>query len=567
MTLPHPINANQTDAKSPIDQQLMDAYRLNQEYLDTAISGASSGGLINFKVNGYLNRIKALLTSGAGRRLDGGIVSNAVTFTKARLYLEKGGDQGALECDVLRHVILNHGIEDITGQYSGNTQAVGRLGSSVNTQAVSIATPIINTQQITKPKASVNIDSIADLTGNDFLYTFSGSTLLDSDYEVGDSITFASCTNAANDGEFVIKSINYDNLPSVVINNASGVEQIATAGTGTLSVYEYTFLASVDDDFVVGENVILAGHTNAANDGTREIKKVNQGGNNIWVKHAAGVVQGGVAGTAQCTRWLYAFASALDDTQYIVGEKAYFAGHTSGANDGSFIIRRVNIAGNNIVVTNESGVSQGGAAGTTDTLRWLYSTSTDISADVSVGDNMVMTSHTSANNDGTFVVTFVNRFAVNNIEVYNENGVVQAGVAGVQTSARKIVSFKEDFSSSYLAGTSTISFDGIQVATGSQLVEYDVVEVNRGIGQFNIVIDAAGIIEQLVSAGRVAREVRSLFTQKPKITLDPNNLQRDILTDTTSTLNGTAVAADNVLTLEILEVPTGLPSTMVLSLS
>ena len=36
MALPFPIAASQTDAKSPIDQQLMDALRLNQEFLDNA---------------------------------------------------------------------------------------------------------------------------------------------------------------------------------------------------------------------------------------------------------------------------------------------------------------------------------------------------------------------------------------------------------------------------------------------------------------------------------------------------------------------------------------------------
>ena len=568
MALPFPISATQTDAKSPLDQQLMDAIRLNQEYLDSQVGGGSAGGILNFRVNGFLYKIRETLNLGAGKALDGGIISNAVTFTGAKLYLEQGGTSGSLEVDVYRNKGVQHAIENVISQYSGATQAIGRLGSSLNTQAVSIATPIVSTQLITKPKASASIESICVLENNEVLYTFSGTTLLDADYEQGDSITFSGATNAANDGEFTILAVNYDGLPSILISNASGVDQTAAAGNGVLSLYEFTYLATVDDDIIAGELVIMAGHTSGANNGTRTIYKTNQAGNNIWLKYAGGSTQGAPAGTAQTTRWVYVFSSTPDITQYIVGEKAEFLSHTSGANNGKFIIRRVNEAGDNLYVTNTTGVTQGGAAGTADTLRWLYSMPTDPSTDndVQVGDTVVLTNHTSALNDGTFIVQFVKRFTVDNVEIYNENGIIQAGIAGELNNALKVISFKQDFSAEYVALTSKVIFEGLKTTTGDTILEYEVNEVNRGLGQFNIVVFAPTFLEQLCTSGRVAREIRSIFIIRPKLSTIQDNVIRNFQQDDAATFAVGGVDADDILTLEILEIPQGLPSTMVLSL-
>ena len=568
MALPYPINANQTDAKSPIDQQLMDAIRLNQEYLDSQLGTGSAGGIINFRVNGYLTRIKSILDLGAGKKVDGGIISAAVTFSQARLYLEKGGTSGALEVDVLRHKEIQHSIESITAQYQGTTQAIGRLGSSLSTQAISIATPVINTQLITKPKPAVNIETITSIGSNQWLYTFSGTTLLDADYEVGDYITFSGCSNAANDGEFQIVYVNYDGLPSVVVTNGSGVEQVAAAGTGVLSLYEFTYLATVDDDIVTGEEIILAGHSAGGNNGTKTIYKTNQGGNNIWLKYSGGAAQGAPAGTATCTRWVYVFSATPDDTQYIVGEKAEMAGHSSGANNGKFIIRRVNEGGNNIYVSNSAGVTQGGAAGTVNTLRWLYSTPTDSSADITAGDFVKFSGHSSANNDGLYEVKVVNRFTVNNLEIYNENGVAQGAPAGTHTTALKLINFREDFAADYIADTSKAALEGL-VATGDDIVdEFDVKEINRGgFSNYNIVIYAPDLSLQAGAQGRVAREVRTIFIDRPRLETSQDGVIRNLQKDTGATFAAGGVDADTILTMDILEVPEGLPSTMVLSLA
>lgn len=568
MALPYPIAPSQTDAKSPIDQQLMDAIRLDLDYLDTQIGGGGGGGYVNFRVNGPLWQIKPLLSIGYGKKMDGAIVVSASTFSRCRMSLIKGGTSGALEADVLRHIAVNHPITRITAQYQGATQSIGRLGTALNTQSISVATPTISTQQITKVKPALNIRSIINIGGNNWLYTFTGTTLLDADYQVGDSMLFAGATNANNNGEKVITQVNYDGLPSVVVSNASGVEQTTANGTGILSMYSYQYLATVNANFAAGESVIFAGHTFAGNNGTKTIYAINSGANNIICKFAGGQEQLGVAGTAACTRWVYSYAAPVDNTHYIVGEKALFASHTAGANNGSFIIRAVNDGGNNIKVTNIAGVTQAGAAGNVNTLRWLYATPVDVSADIAVGDKVELTGHTNALNNGLFEVKTVNRFLVNNIEIYNESGVAQAGIAGTITTALKVVWFEVDYNTSYLANTSKVLLEGLKSQSDNLALEFLVKEVNRGgFTNYNIVIYAEYLDLQGGAAGRVAAEARSIFTTRPRIEVAQANRVRNFQFTSNAVFAVGAIPADSLLSLDILEIPEGMPDTLLVNLS
>ena len=575
MALPFPIAAAQTDAKSPIDQQLMDAIRLNQEYLDSQIGGASAGGIINFRVNGYLNRIKALLAQGAGKHLDCGIISNNVTLTAAKLYLENAGTSGALEVDVLRHKEVQHGIDSIEAQYTASTQAVGRVGSSLNTQAISRATPNINTQSITYAKPALSISSIIAIPPEEYgglsdywLITFTGATLLDSDYETGDYVVISGATAGGNNVTKGIERVNYDGLPSIVINNNTGVEQLAPAGSADLKCHEFTYLASVDPNFTVGEILIQTGH--GFTGGAMTIFKTNQAGNNIWLKHLDIINTGVPAGSVQCGRYVYSYAAPVDATQYIVGEKANFSGHTSGSSNGQFEIITVNDGGNNLKVFNIGGLVQAGVAGIADTLRWVYSMPTDPTTSVTIGDSFKFSGHTSAANDGTFEIKLVNRFAVNNLEIYNPSGVTQGAAAGSVESNLKIIKFRADYSSIYTAGTSKAALEGV-VITDTDKKEYDIVEVNRGgFSNYNIVIEAESVLIEAGSKGRVAREVRTIFIDRPRLEIDNTNntsTARFLQKDLSATLEASAIDADTILSMDILEVPEGLPSTMVLSLS
>jgi len=567
MALPFPISSTQTDAKSPIDQQLMDAIRLDLDYLDTQIGGGG-GSASTFRANGPLYPLRNRLAYGAGNKIDGALVLAATTFTRCRLSLLKGGSGGTLEVDVKRHIAVNHPITRITAQNQSSTQSIGRLGTALNTQSVSAATPTISTQLITKVKPALNIRSIINIGGNNWLYTFTGTSLLDADYMIGDSMLFAGASNANNNGEKVITQVNYDGLPSVVVSNATGVEQVTATGTGILSMYSYEYLATVNANFAVGESVIFAGHTTAGNNGTKTIYAVNSGANNIITKHTGGATQAGVLGTAACTRWIYSYAAAPDNTHYVVGEKALFASHTSANNNGSKVIVAVNDGGNNLVVTNLTGVTQAGAAGNVNTLRWLYATALDTSPDISVGDYVELTSHTNALNNGLFEVKVVNRFAVNNIEIYNESGVAQAGIAGVITTALKVVWFEVDYNTSYVANTSKVLLEGLKSQTDNLELEFNVKEVNRGgFTNYNIVVYGEYLDLQRGAAGRVAAEARSIFTTTPKITESQAGRVRNLQYDSGAVFAAGPIPADSLLSMDIISVPDGLPETLLLSLS
>ena len=568
MALPYPIAPSQTDAKSPIDQQLMDAIRLDLNYLDTQIGGGGGGSTSTFRANGPLYPLRNRLAYGAGNKIDGALVLAATTFTRCRLSLLKGGSGGTLEVDVKRHIAVNHPITKIEAQYQGATQSIGRLGSALATQSVSVATPNISTQLITKVKPSLNIRSIVNIGGSNWLYTFTGSTILDSDYMIGDSILFAGATNALNNGEKVITQVNYDGLPSVVVVNASGVEQVTVTGTGILSMYSYQYLAAVNANFVAGELVTFAGHTLAANNGIKTIYAVNSGANNIITKHVGGATQAGVLGTAACSRWVYTYLVVPDVTHYVVGELALFAAHTTPANNGSFLIRAVNSGGNNIVVTNTAGVTQAGALGNVNTLRWVYATPVNVSSSIAVNDYVELTAHTTPANNGLFQVKTVNRNAVNNIEIYNAAGVAQAGIVGTITTAYKVVWFEIDYGASYVANTSKALLEGLKSQTDNLELEFYVKEVNRGgFTNYNIVVYGEYLDLQGGAAGRVAAEARSIFTTTPKIIEGQAGRVRNFQFDSGAVFAAGPIPADSLLSMDIISVPDGLPETLLLSLS
>lgn len=569
MTLPFPINANQTDAKSPIDQQLMDALRLNQEYIDGQLGAGSAGGIIGFRVNGYLNRIKALLSQGAGKNLDGGILSEAVTFAKASLYLEKVGTSGALEVDVLRHKEVQQPIIDISSQYDGVIQSIGRLGSPLATQGITLATPIISTQSIARVKPTLNVESIVQVGTTHFLYTFTGPVLLDDDYKLGDNITFSGASIGSNNGSKVIAGINYDGLPSILVDNVSGAPE-GSGATADLDLFEFTYSSIVDPDYFAGEIVVFAGHTSGTMNGIKTIYKTNEAGNNIWAKIPNGVTQAGVAGSAQTARILYVYGAIVDDTNYIVGEKADMTSHGSAGNNGKFTIVSVNTVGNSIKVYNSTGNggAQAGAAGSANTLRWLYATPTDPSNDFIIGDFVEFLSTANSLNAGIFEVKNIKRFSLNNLEIYNEDGVTQGFISGGILHTKRIISFAEDFSLFYLQDISQVALEDVLSQDGDGRT-YTVVEINRGgFSNYNIVIsDAASVGQNFSPKGRVSREIRTIFDQRPRIEVNTEVGARFMQTDIDATFALGGVDADTILSMDILEVPEGLPSTMLLSLT
>ncbi|NBW80084.1 MAG: hypothetical protein EBR27_13950, partial [Betaproteobacteria bacterium] len=125
--------------------------------------------------------------------------------------------------------------------------------------------------------------------------------------------------------------VNQSGFASVVISNPSGVAQTGAAGTAQLQLMSYNFTNPVSTEFVAGEQAVFASHTSANNNGTLTIYKINQSGNNIWVKKSNGVTQGAAAGTASVGRWVFVYSSAPATPDFTVGESAKMASHTNAA--------------------------------------------------------------------------------------------------------------------------------------------------------------------------------------------------------------------------------------------
>lgn len=556
------LTTAETDAKSPISEDLATKIKDNLDDLD---SRANAVGAFDyqFKVNGGLELLRNTTTGSFSRRhrVDGGLISKSSTLQQCRLLLIDGGEGGDLEVDVRRATKPNCEIRSVNALYRASIQSIGRAGSSISTQSISRATTQLATQSVARFKSAINISSIVDMgsdnvTGTHY-FKINLASAPDADY-VGQSVTLASTSGGTNDGTFTCVRVKDDGGNNIVIANASGASQSSSAGNVELNLWKYTYTNPVSSHFAAGENALFASHTAGGNDGSFEIYAINQSGNNIVVKNTGGVAQAGVAGTVDVKRWKYVTSSAVSSTDYVVGESALLASHSSGVNDGTFPIRAVNDGGNNIVVYNNAGAVQGGAAGTIDTTRWVYAFSTDpsTSSNVIAGDSIIFTSATTAANNGTFTVKEVNRSAGTNLVVSNTSGVAQGGAVGTATTAKKKVAF-----ASTQADITTNS--RIYVVNCPTILEddYDVAEVNRGGGSnYNAIISTTSTTEQDGPCGRVAMETKSVFDTRPKATITPlsyNWQSSHGAVSSNMVLNSTRkiIPADTLVFLDILSAP------------
>ena len=557
MALPFPISASQTDAQSPVDDNLMDSIRQDLDYLDSLLSGGNYN--MSFGLDGQL-----IGAFGFKRAIDVVPLYKEFTPVTCRFGLRKSGISGTLQIDIRRHNVCEIPITGIDHQYNQATQSITNIAPALATQAISLVTPQISTQTITFAKAAPTVNSIILLGNNRVRYNLSATP--DSDWAIGDSVTFAGCTTAANNGTFTILEVNQSGFASVVISNATGVAQTTPAGTAQLQLMSYNFTNPVSTQFVAGEQAVFATHTSANNNGTLTIYKINQSGNNIWVKKADGVTQGAAAGTVAVGRWVYTYTLPVTTPDFTVGEKAKMASHTTAANNGNFTITAINSGGNNIVVYNPAGVAQGAAAGNANTNRWIYSQPLDPSSQFTAGQFAQMENHTTAANNGRLQVVQVNRSALNNVVVYNESGVAQAGIAGQTRHTRKLIKFASDQSSVF----NTLSFIEIIGTVSGSYVKNDavgpleVLEVNRGGGaNYNVVIELFGAPDQASPAGYVMTEMKSIFTTPPSLSMDVTSLEANdfVKTSTTSFVAGN-IPAGTFLGLYVLQWPSGDPETL-----
>lgn len=558
MALPYPIAAGQTDARSPVDDNLMDSIRLDLDYLDSAIN-LGGGASFTWNINGVLSYAYER------NRLDTQFLHSAQSFSRVRIAQNRSGLSGRTEIDIRYHTNPMTPITSIAHQMQLSTTSVGQVGTAQNTQSIANATATISTQSITRQKASLSVLSIIGLGSNRWRYNL--SALPDADWRVGYAALFAGCTAGGNNGTFTILEVNQSGHPSIVVSNASGVAQTGAAGTAELQLFSYNFVNPVDAAFVVGENVVFASHTTGANNGNFPIHSVNDGGNNIVIPNFSGVVQAGVAGNATCSRWVYTYSAPINTDHYAVGERCRMASHSNANNNGDFIVRAINSSGNNLIISNSSGVAQAGAAGNATSLRWKYTFASDPSANITVGDRVVMASHSGGNNNGNFTIVLVNDTTANNIVVYNQNGLVQAGAAGTVTSFRKIISFASDQSLIYSTDSYVEFRDCVDTTYNAlpNVLPFKVVQVNRGGGaNYNIVIENASGGAQASPVGYISTEAKSIFTASDgnKPYLDANVLSAtptDILkaTFTGSDVSSVVVPDNTYLGLYLLQVQSG----------
>lgn len=522
MALSPDISLADIDALSPIDESLMYAIRTNLINLDGQINGSGSAlaPVLQFKLNGQLD----YLQGGRVKRFDGCFISNQQTLSSCQIFLEQQGTSGTCEVDLRTIDTPKIPIVSVMAQFQAATQSLARAGSALSTQSITRVTAQISTQSITQFKPTLNIVSIVFIGGNTWQVNLSGAP--DADWVVGDYITISGATAAGNNGNFQILRLNDYGSSSVTITNAFGVAQDTAVGTLTLRAYSYNFTNPVSSQFVAGESASFASHTTAGNNGTLPIYAVNLNGNNIVVKNLNGATQSGVAGAVNVQRFSYNLAAAASAADFVVSDTILASSHTTAANNGTFTITAVNSGGNNVQVYIAAGTTQGTATGNVQSNQQVIALAVSPVGNVSVGDEVYLSSHTNAANNGSFIVRQVNRGGANNVTVHNSSQVVQAGVAGLVTHSTKIVRFASDQSSLVPVGA-FIEIEGASSSLVNCYNSYDlgfqVTQVNRGGGaNYNAVIKISGdVANQASQAGWVSVVSKSIFTVTPKIVVSP----------------------------------------------
>jgi hypothetical protein len=555
------MTAEEIDAKSPIDDALMEKIKDNDDDLNLRVITAGNSPFV-WEVGGPLRSIAAFK-----RSLAFGLVNKEFTPSICRFMLKKSGTSGNLAFDLRTHTRLNLPIQGVDFQYYGTTQSIARV-ASISTQSIARTTSQVSTQSITFAKTALNVQSIVAVQGaNRWRYNFDAAP--DATFVVGLSILFSSCTAGGNNGTFVIKEVNQSGGFNVVVENASGVAQTSAAGSGQLQVMSYNFTNPVNANFVVGESATFASHTSGLNDGTFEIVAVNSSGNNVWVKNPVGIAQGAAAGNMNVNRWTYAYSTAVSTTFFVVGQTCNFSSHSTGGNNGSFPIKAVNASGNNIVVYNTGGATQGAAAGTANPFHWVYSVAEDPTSDVAVADTIYASGHTTPGNNAVLTVSAVSSSTVT---FYNASGATQAGVAGTLAHTRKIIKFSSDQAANFtlLSYIEMIDCPSGYYNSAAHRAPFQVLQINRGGGaNYNVVVDVPlGSRWPTQAAGMLTVEMKSIFNTAPSLAYSKTGLTGDEnIVGVSTDLLGTAILAQTPIMLYLTEVMGGSPQDLTVLLA
>lgn len=549
------------DFKSPIDEFLMTTMRNNDRFNKCKAEEAllSGGGNIEFKVNGNFNVLSLGSSPDNGKNLDGGFISDPLTLTRCALFVLNQGDGGNMVFDIKRSVYTQIPIWQIKNIFEANTQSVARGSAALSTQTIVNAEATQDSQLVDFAYPQIDIENIQQIQGASlFRINFDPDTVeLDSEvWAVGKYVILSGANNAGNDGIFEIRRLNECGGVNVVVENLTGVSEIPTNATARPNFAKYFFTSAIPNDFVPGEKAVFAGHEDATNDGTFEMFRVNEAGNNIVVAKTtvAVVPQAIVQGSVDSLRWKYSFLNNVNDA-FAIGEDAVFSGHTDLNNDGSFeILRKNEDSGFNIIVYNELGVAQPGISGDANTNRFVYALDSDPDGFFIIGDTAVMAGHSDAPNDGEFELVDVKYLGNNNVVVYNPLGVEQLVAGGTVEHLQKAILFREDQSSNFEAGQSLASVD--DTADVANEGEYLIVDQNRAaISQFNIIVEMPAFVEQLGDAGCITKETRSIFNDGEQTVLVEQDQQVEVFENN---INSSVLAENTILSLDVTEAPNNL---------
>lgn len=562
------LTAEEIAAKQPVDDELMLKIKNDLDDLNSRITNTGNSPA-ELEVGGKLSFLN---TYPQYRSHASMCLKKEFIPTFCRIGLKKSGISGALTIDLRKMAKPVTPITSISHQYSAATQSIGRTGSALNTQSIARATAQIATQSITHAKAALNIQSIVEISTGVFQYNLDAP--IDSDSVAAeDSIVVAGATSGGNNGTFIMAEINRGNGNNFVAANPSGVAQTSPAGTAQVKIMSYNFTNPTNTYFGVGKMALFAAHTTGANNGNLLIYKLNEGGNNIWVKNPTGATQGGAVGTVDTYIMQFNLSSAAIATDYVVGESALTTAHTSASNDTSSAeIVAVNVSGDNLYLYIVGGASQAGVAGQIALNRWTYSMPTDPSADVIAGHTVTFFGHTSSVNNGNFPIKEVNRGAINNLVIYNVSGTPQAGVVGNVYTDRKILTFTADQSAIYDTASFIEMSDTFISALnfGDTVAPFQVLEVNRGGGaNYNLVISAANITTaQAGAGGMIITEGKSLFNSRPSLSAEVISARpkENIFTSSTDFISQT-IAENTPILLYVFNNMVGDPQDLIVSLT
>lgn len=304
------------------------------------------------------------------------------------------------------------------------------------------------------------------------------------------------------------------NILSIVPNTRAGEMRVNLA-------------SAFDAEAVVGDSYTVLSATTPANNGTFVVLRIGDDGeNNVVLSNGSAVAQANAVGTAQLAAFSYNLAASAN-INFQHGENVILAAHTTGANNGLLPIYAVNSGGNNIIVKNATGATQGGIAGTVDCSRLSFNFAAPATSEFGVGIYIVCSGHSSGSNNGTFITRGYNAFGGQGLLVSVASIVLQGSPAGTCKSMLKLVNLNID-PLGLIAQGDTIVISGSDNSTfnGTYPAEY----VKFG-GTFNVAV-------RINTAG-TAGAAGNFFSGQVKVNFSSDQ-SAQITTDSKIEINGCA---------------------------